>query len=67
MPRLFNKSLTDVAVRKAEPREQRYDLYDAALRGFGIRVAISGTKSFFRMIKSGLHGRFTDFYLNNSR
>jgi len=49
MTRLVNKSLTDVAVRKAQPREQHYDLYDAVLRGFGLRVAVSGTKSWFVM------------------
>ena len=49
MPRLVSKPLTDIAVRKAQPRKQRYDIYDAALRGFGLRVAISGTKTWFAM------------------
>ena len=73
MPRLVNKSLTDVAVRKAQPREQRYDLYDAALRGFGLRVAISGTKSWFvmhrvngRMIRHTI-GRYPEWSLAEAR
>ena len=73
MPRLVNKSLTDVAVRKAQPREQRYDLYDAALRGFGLRVAISGTKSWFvmhrvngRMIRHTI-GRYPECSLAEAR
>ena len=45
MRRLTSKPLTDVAVGKAQPRKQRYDIYDAALRGFSLRVSIAGTKT----------------------
>ena len=36
MPKLVSAALTDMAVRKARPKDNRYDLYDAALRGFGV-------------------------------
>jgi len=49
MPKLVSKPLTDLAVRKAQPKDQRYDIYDAALRGFGVRVATSGDKTWFVM------------------
>jgi len=49
MPKLVSAALTDMAVRKARPKDNRYDLYDAALRGFGVRVSTSGTKAWFVM------------------
>lgn len=73
MPRLVSSPLTDVAVRKARPRSQRYDLYDAGLRGLGLRVAVSGTKSWFvmrringRMVRHTL-GRYPDLSLSEVR
>ena len=44
MPKLVSKPLTDLAVRKARPKDKRCDLYDAALRGFGVRVATAGSR-----------------------
>ena len=47
MPKLADKTLTVMTVEKLKPRDERYDVYDAALRGFGVRVATSGTKTWF--------------------
>ena len=73
MPKLVSKALTNLAVRKARPKDKRYDLYDAALRGFGVRVATSGTKSWFvmrrvngRMVRYSL-GRYPEYSLTEAR
>jgi len=44
MPRL---SLSDARVKALRPRISAYDLRDAKLRGFGVRVMRSGAKRFF--------------------
>ena len=39
--------LTDLQVRKLRPKpDERYEVWDARLPGFGIRISPSGTKSF---------------------
>ena len=49
MPKLVQQPLTELAIRKAKPADKRYDLFDAGVRGLGLRVATSGTKSWFMM------------------
>ena len=49
MPRIIEKALTDVAVRKAALKGQRYELRDAVVRGLGVRISPSGTKTWFVM------------------
>jgi integrase len=49
MPKLAQQPLTELAIRKAKPADKRYDLFDASVRGLGLRVATSGTKSWFMM------------------
>ena len=49
MPILTQQPLTELAIRKAKPTGKRYDLFDASVRGLGLRVATSGTKSWFMM------------------
>lgn len=73
MPKLVSKPLTDLAVRKARPKDNRYDLYDAAIRGFGLRVAVSGAKTWFvmrrvngRMVRYTL-GRYPEYSLVEAR
>ena len=73
MPKLVSKPLTDLAVRKARPKDKRYDLYDAALRGLGVRVATSGAKTWFvmrrvneRMVRYSL-GRYPEYSLTEAR
>ena len=49
MPKIVQQPLTELAIRKAKPADKRYDLFDASVRGLGLRVAMSGTKSWFMM------------------
>ena len=55
MPKLSRTRLTDTLVRSLKPRDKHYDLYDAALAGFGVRVATSGALSWVLMTRQ--HGR----------
>ena len=43
MPQVVSNSL--VGIRQSQPQKQRYDIYGAALRSFGLHVAISGAKT----------------------
>lgn len=45
MPKRAEIRFTDAYVKNLKPAQNRYDVYDAALAGFGMRVSISGTKS----------------------
>ena len=49
MPKIAQQTLPDLAIRKAKPAAKRYDLFDASVRVLGLRVATSGTKSWFMM------------------
>ena len=42
-----NTALSDARVRTLQPRDSAYDIRDAKLRGFGVRVLPSGAKRFF--------------------
>ena len=42
-----NTALSDARVRALSPRPSAYDIRDAKLRGFGVRVLPSGAKRFF--------------------
>ena len=73
MPKLVQQSLTELTIRKAKPADKRYDLFDASARGLGLRVAISGTKSWFimrrfngRMLRITF-GRYPEISLANAR
>jgi hypothetical protein len=73
MPKLAQQPLTELAIRKAKPADKRYDLFDASVRGLGLRVATSGTKSWFmmrrfngRMLRTTF-GRYPDLTLANAR
>lgn len=45
MPRRAEIRFTDAYVKSLKPAQIRYDIFDAALAGFGMRVNPSGTKS----------------------
>lgn len=73
MPKLALQPLTELAIRKAKPADKRYDIFDASVRGLGLRVATSGTKSWFimrrfkgRMLRSTF-GRYPDMTLAQAR
>ena len=57
MPKTVERNLTDNVLRSAQVKEGRYDLYDAQVRGLGVRVGTSGLKSWFVMTRVG--GRMT--------
>ena len=73
MPKLADKTLTAITVEKLKSRDRRYAVYDAALRGFGIRVATSGTKTWFVMRRINGHmvrasvGRYPEMALKDAR
>ena len=45
MPKKATSPLTDAFVKSLKPKVKRYDIFDANLAGFGIRVSPKGTKS----------------------
>jgi integrase len=49
--------LTKRTVDAAEPRSTRWELWDAELRGFGVRIQPSGLKTFFVRYRAGAGGR----------
>ena len=73
MPRRTTSRLTDAFVRSLKPREKRYDVYDAQLAGFGIRVSPLGTKSWIVLSRNLQRktrvtlGRYPQKPLNSAR
>lgn len=60
MPKLSSIRLTDTYVKSLKPQANRYIVYDAALPGFGIRVAESGAKTWVVLTRlSGKRKRIT--------
>ena len=57
MPKTVERNLTDNVLRSAQGKDARYDIYDAQVRGLGVRVGTSGSKSWFVMTRVG--GRMT--------
>ena len=45
MPKRAEVRFTDAYIRNLKPADARYDVYDANLAGFGLRVSPTGTKS----------------------
>lgn len=43
MPKRAEVRFTDAYIRNLKPADARYDVYDASLAGFGLRVSPSGT------------------------
>lgn len=44
MPRRSVIPLTHANVKNLTPRDARYEVFDASLAGFGVRISSSGTK-----------------------
>jgi hypothetical protein len=67
------KSLTDSMLLAAQTKSNRYDLFDAKMRGLGLRVGTGGTKSFFvmrrvnRQMQRHTIGTYPDLSLADAR
>ncbi len=57
MARESGVKLTQKVVSSALPRAARYDLWDRDLSGFGLRVEVSGSKSFMIRYRADGGGR----------
>lgn len=57
MDRRSSIILTKTVVDAAEPKPQRYDLWDSKLSGFGLRIEASGTKTFIVRYRANGGGR----------
>ena len=57
MERQSSITLTKTVIDAAEPKSQRYDLWDSKLSGFGLRVEASGTKTFIVRYRANGGGR----------
>jgi len=69
----MDKPLTAMAVEKLKPLDKRYDAFDATVRGLGIRIAVSGNKTWFvmrrvngRMVRASI-GRYPSLSLTDAR
>jgi len=56
----IKQPLTDLLLRKLKSGEERIEVWDAKLPGFGVRVSPAGTKSFVLLYRfRGLPQRLT--------
>lgn len=60
MPKLAATRITDKIVRSAKPRKGRYEIRDAALPGFMLRVSPTGSKSFYLQLQRGMKRKIGD-------
>ena len=60
MPKLSATRITDKTVKNAKPREITYDIRDAVLRGFILKVQPSGSKAFYAEWARGKRSRIGD-------
>lgn len=73
MPKIASESLTAKSVEKLRAKTSRYDVYDARVRGLGVRVSTAGTKTWFamrrvnqRMVRASI-GRYPTMSLAEAR
>jgi len=60
MPKLSTIRITDKTVKNAKPRDITYDIRDAVLRGFSLKVQPSGSKAFYAEWARGKRSRIGD-------
>jgi integrase len=62
-------TLTEIAVRNLLPNGKRFDVWDASLRSFGVRVSVRGTKTFILKIHNSRRtiGRYPILSLSEAR
>jgi len=63
MPKLSATRITDKTVKNAKPRKSAYDIRDAVLRGFILKVQPTGTKTFYAEWARGKRTRIGDAVL----
>ncbi|MBG6154773.1 integrase [Labrenzia sp. EL_159] len=73
MPKLSDKALTETYLRHLKSPTSRTDIYDAVQRGLGLRIAPTGTKTWFVMrridgrMKRVTLGRYPEIGLADAR
>jgi hypothetical protein len=60
MPKLSATRITDKTVKNSKPKESAYDIRDATLRGFILKVQPTGTKAFYAEWARGKRSRIGD-------
>jgi len=60
MPKLSTTRITEKTVKNAKPRKKTYDIRDAVLRGFILKVQPSGSKAFYAEWARGKRSRIGD-------
>jgi integrase len=60
MPKLSGTRITEKTVKNAKPREKTYDIRDAVLRGFILKIHPSGNKAFYAEWARGKRSRIGD-------
>jgi len=53
MPKLAAIRITDLTIRTAKPKSSRYEIRDAQLTGFMLRISPSGSKTFYVQLERG--------------
>jgi hypothetical protein len=58
MPKLSDIRITDKTVKNAKPKSIAYDIRDATLRGFILKVQPTGSKAFYAEWARGKRSRY---------
>ena len=53
MPRVSTVRITDKTIKSSKPKDSRYEIRDASLPGFMLRVSPTGTKAFYVQLARG--------------
>lgn len=65
MPRLAAIRITDLTIRTAKPKDSRFEIRDAQLPGFMLRVSPSGSKTFYVQLDRGSKRKIGDAKIMN--
>ena len=60
MPKLAAIRITDITIRTAKPKSSRYEIRDAQLTGFMLRISPSGNKTFYLQLERGKKRKIGD-------
>ena len=53
MPKITANRITDKTIKTAKPKSRRYEIRDAVLPGFMLRVSPAGSKAFYVQLERG--------------